>query len=237
MARREKDLSWMDKVKSSKDKSLDHLSAILFGPYGSGKTKFASTWPKPFFIAAEDGMLTVRNDDIPYVLIDPDKAVYSTIIDIFAVASQKQGPFAEVQTLVIDSMSKLNRMMLDEILEERGTDKAEYDEWKRLRTNMNRINNLFVRLPYNRLVTVGEAYKEDKYMKELKPDFNIEGGFRADLAGEYDNVWCFQKKVVGRNQKFIMNTEDFRGRQAKKRLVLPSEIENPTYKKIMENIK
>jgi hypothetical protein len=229
VAKRKLDLDWQSKIKPASSKADDYISAIVFGGYGTGKTKFCGTWPNPFFLAAEDGMMTLKDTEIPFIGLDADKAIYSTVLDILAMASNKQGVFENVDTFVIDSMSKLNRLMIDEIKEESGGDKFEFDEWGKLRSRMNKLNNLFVRLPMHRLATVSEAFREDQESKDLKPTFNIEGGFRHDFAGEYDNVWWFSNRQVGRTVRYSMNTTINSGRAAKTRLSLPIEIENPTY--------
>lgn len=237
MAKKPMESNWADNILSSKDKATDYQSAVLFGQFGAGKTKFAASWPKPFFIAAEDGMLTLLKEDIPYIKLNPEFSIYQTVMEIFANAAMRAGPFEDVQTLVIDSISKLHRMVKQEILEESGREKAEFDDWDKLRSRMNRLNNFFIRLPYNRLAICTEALKEDKFEKVLKPTFNIDGGFRDDMPGEYDHVWYFGKRQVGRVNKFIMNTDDFRGRTAKRRVELPDEIENANYQIIIDHIK
>lgn len=233
--RKEADYDWASRIKSTKDKADDYMSAILWGGFGSGKTLFGGSCPAPIFIAVEDGTLSLSKSDIPYIPIvqDPEISVYGTMLDIFAHADQKLGVFEDKDTIVLDSMSKLGNMIKNELLLSAGREKAEFDEWDMLKTRMNRLNNLFIRLPYNRIVILSEAYKEDKYEKELVPMFNLEGSFRSDVSGEYDNVFWFEKKPVGKNTKYLMHTVDCRGRAAKARLNLPAEIENPTYDKVI----
>jgi len=233
MAKRPIDTEWKNRIKKASEKKGDFMSAIIFGAFGSGKTKFCGTWPKPFFIAAEDGLMTLSNTDIPYIKLENDKAVYQTVLDILVLASQKREMFEDVETIIIDSMSKLNRLMLDEILDEVSREKPEFDEWGKLRARMNKLNNLFVRLPMHRLITISEAFKEDQESGDIKPTFNIEGGFRNDVAGEYDNVWWFSGRQVGRTTKYFLNTSVSSGRAAKTRLNLPIEIENPTFAAVM----
>ena len=45
---------------SASEARVDRVNVMAYGPPGSGKTYFATTFPKPFFIDTENGLITAR---------------------------------------------------------------------------------------------------------------------------------------------------------------------------------
>jgi len=45
---------------SAAEARVDRVNVMAYGPPGCGKTYFATTFPKPFFIDTENGLITAR---------------------------------------------------------------------------------------------------------------------------------------------------------------------------------
>ena len=93
-------------------KPADRASIVtLAGNVGTGKTTLAATWPKPIFLCAEQGLISIPYDKRP---------------DAFPIItkSSQLGPILKdmefedhgYETLVIDSGSALDRLFADEIV-------------------------------------------------------------------------------------------------------------------------
>ncbi len=78
-------------VVQSSAKPLDKtVNVLAWGPPGSGKTTLIGTAPKPFVLAAEKGMLTLADKDIPFIWLDPEYEIYDTVINVLNKARRKE---------------------------------------------------------------------------------------------------------------------------------------------------
>jgi hypothetical protein len=97
------------------------IKALVCGPPGSGKTRSASTWPKPIFAAAEGGMLSIRDRPIPIVQIKNTNTLLelkNVLGQAPDVRSKMLGPQVEaqggVETVVIDTFDEVARLFVEE---------------------------------------------------------------------------------------------------------------------------
>jgi len=87
--------------------------ATIFGEAGLGKTSLAATFPKPIFIRAEDGLMSVAKDKRPDAF-----PVLGTSADIWPqlVALLKEDH--QYKTLVVDSISKLESLFIEQVVKD-----------------------------------------------------------------------------------------------------------------------
>lgn len=88
------------------------LSATIIGEAGLGKTSLGATFPKPIFIRAEDGLKSIIHGSMPDafpVLKNPD----DLWPQLWALAKEEH----EYETVVIDTVSTLDTMFTDWIVE------------------------------------------------------------------------------------------------------------------------
>lgn len=88
------------------------IIATLLGDSGTGKTTLAATFPKPIFIRAEDGLQAIpaasRPDAFP-VVAKPE--------DMFAQVRALLEEDHQYRTLVIDSVTALERMFVQDVID------------------------------------------------------------------------------------------------------------------------
>ena len=107
------------RVSRASDLSDEAWFVLVFGDPGAGKTHLVSTAKKPIILLTErNGITTVRR-------ANPDALVFiaEDMNDIRAfMKAAKGGEFAEegIETIVMDSLTEIARMMIDEILDSRG---------------------------------------------------------------------------------------------------------------------
>lgn len=114
--------------KNCKDLTLETLKMNIFvyGESGTGKTSFAGGFPKPYFFDFDNGMLALRGKDVDY----------DTYVDLpgenpkaFREAQKKMQEFFRLhregklpyQTIVIDSLSTLQDIIISDIKYTNGT--------------------------------------------------------------------------------------------------------------------
>jgi hypothetical protein len=82
----------------------------IYGGAGIGKTSLASTFPAPIFIRAEDGLSSVPANAMPdaFPLLTSSDDIYNQLLTLI----NEQHDY---KTVVIDSISKLDRIFIEEI--------------------------------------------------------------------------------------------------------------------------
>lgn len=236
--------NWGKLVKSTKDVAEKKLKILVWGGPGTGKTHLIGTAPNPFVIAAEDGVLTLHQFDIPYFKMTDSMAVYETFLMIIESAVKREKvemedgsivDFAEIETIALDSAWMLNARLTREIKEETGKDKFQHGEWGLLLDRMQKCITDLLEADFHIICTMGEAVKTDE-MDEKKKEitFNMQGSFRNQIAYLFDfNLTTF-KESIGRRTNYKLFTNDENNRSAKSRVELPKEILDPTFTKILE---
>lgn len=92
-------------IKSTKDVHTNGIKLVLYGASGSGKTVMSAGAPNPIFISAEKGMLSLADQDIPYIEVNTLKSMgeaYKYVVG------------SEYDTIVIDSLSEVTQVCLDQ---------------------------------------------------------------------------------------------------------------------------
>lgn len=151
------------------------LKLLAYGPTGSGKTWFASTFPRPLFLDMEKGMLSVRHRKPLRYPKDPDEK----ITDLQQVRAffnlVRRDPDPQYETIVLDSLNELQVLVTANVL---GTYSAnrQYDDQmtmadygKANRVFLNVVRN-FLALPYHIVMTAVETPREYEG-QEVYPKF------------------------------------------------------------------
>lgn len=89
---------------------------MLYGTQGIGKSTFASCAPKPIFLQTEDGLGEIDCDKLPLVM---------SFCEAMTVLSELYTEPHPYQTIVIDSLDWLERMIWAEVCRKRGVENIE----------------------------------------------------------------------------------------------------------------
>lgn len=100
-----------EKMQAPKKQTPRLQAVTLLGEAGMGKTTLAATFPKPVFIQAEEGLLSIPSDLMP----DAFDAIQNPN-DLWNQLTWLVKEQHDYQTIVIDSITKLDRIFIDFIL-------------------------------------------------------------------------------------------------------------------------
>ena len=244
-------------VLNGKEKMFIKMMAI--GSSGSGKTHFASTFPKSYFLITEPGGedTFLTKSDLSKNVVCFDRFIPSSTQDtkrIFEeitksiVEAKEMAKRGEIETLVLDNISFLseNRWIYIEQYEKELTNSgavntmAMYGKLARWLYQFTLMQLLT--FPGNVIVTAHEQLETDEAL-EKKPDkttpvlANILGGFRDKADGMFSLVVYLNKSQdTTKKYHYMARTNKGNQRNAKSRIALPEVIEDISYQKLREVI-
>lgn len=205
-------------ITSTRDMALDYAKVVLYGPPGSGKTTAAATWPKPLFLSAESGLLSVRDQAIDVWTIDQ----WEDLEQAFAYLKHEAHGY---QSVIIDSLTEVQKKLNEYIVRafpnvKRGyNDLVSESDWGANIDKMRKLCRAFRDLPMNVVfitlsqdtVVDGEAVTRPALNGKTLPD---------EICGWVDAViYCPGpiKDEEGRSQ-YLGQTIAAKGRRAKIRV-------------------
>ena len=84
------------------------LKALIYGNPKTGKTTFAGTAPKPLFICAENGLLSIASKS-------PDYVEVKTLQELKDLYGRLKSTSPDYDTIVIDSLSEISKIIKDNL--------------------------------------------------------------------------------------------------------------------------
>lgn len=92
---------------TDKEAQTHGIKMLVYGRAGMGKTRFCGTAPSPLIISAEAGLLTLRRQKLPVLVV-------SSIQDVWDAYTwcQTKAKAAGIQTICLDSISEITEKTL-----------------------------------------------------------------------------------------------------------------------------
>jgi len=233
-------MSMLDQIKMGKDPKPRR--ALLYGPHGVGKSTWASAAPSAVVIQTEDGLGDI--DVARFPLAEDYGQVMEAIGDLY---EDKTHPF---QTVVIDSLDWLERLILAEVCKRRGVQNIEdiqfskgytfaLDLWREILAGLQALRDgrgmTVVMIAHSKIERF-ESPEHDSYDR-YAPRLHKHA---AAVVQEWcDEVFFASYKIVTKNNdegfgrtrtqgvgsgERIMRTAERPGFLAKNRLGLPEEM-------------
>jgi len=144
----------MVKIEKS-DEIRPCLKMLVYGTSGVGKTVFGSTAPAPLFLDAEGGMLSVSDKNIDRI----KTGEFKDVKDVFMFLKNEKH---EYKTVVLDSLTEIQKKSMDGILKANDRDMPRINDWGTNIEQTRRMVRNFRDLPLNVIMTALEhAEKEE----------------------------------------------------------------------------
>lgn len=250
--------AWMKDVSYTNDADTHFLRALLYGEMGSGKTSLMLTFPSPFIIDVDHGLLTGKDFPFPSVKVyppkdrrDKDNVVYQKVMDILTDARHRTGPFApdgplaDIKTIGLDGYTALAHALMKELLIKDGLDpisnRPEFEHWRYLLVKLQNITDLIEQVPFHVVATCGSKEEKDETTGAWMGKPEILGSYRDNIGYRFDEVYYLEprrsKASDGKDAKgliYEMHTARYKIYGAKSRFGLPSTIQDPTFQKIQQ---
>lgn len=189
-----------------------NIKILTCGEPGSGKTKTAGTWPNPFYIDAEGGLLSIRELDLPYFSLTQTSELLELKNMLEQPANIREKNFGvPVDTVVIDTVDEIARMFQRERIQGSGKDAMAVQDWGWLGEQLRNVLRGFRNLPINVVLNchLKSQTDEDTGKVWLRPA--IAGQVGDEIAGFVDLAVVLSSRPVtevqnGKNVKKIVRS-------------------------------
>jgi hypothetical protein len=223
------------------------FACLFYGFPGSGKTHLAASFPSPFFIDTDRGMRSIKTSEkIPRMQLAKASKPYTAVLSVLLDALNDRGPwapggkFANVQTIVIDTITSLvDDFMLPEVMIEGKkdvlVDKAGYDEYGKIKSRLNTLASLLKDLSAKKYIVVNALVEEEKDENtgELTGKPLITGKYRDKAMADFDEAYYLYSQTSMGTTKYFLQAQPYKWFRAKSRLLSVKSMESPSFEKLL----
>lgn len=256
--------AWLDEHMETTDTVEPYARYFVYGPFGSGKTRFISTAPEALILDVDRGTKTLRGKNIegrkvhvlqPEIIKNKRLAAgersvttFKVIREIAELARAKEGPFAAggkyagVKTIALDGYTALGRIYKNEMMQIKGKnpllEKADYDIWNSLKEMLFATTFELKNLPYHVIFTALSKVYTSEDEGDILGLPQIDGSFRDEVGGLFDEVYFMDTMTRGGKLNYMTYTARHKHWGAKSRRQVPSPLppvmESPTFADVWE---
>ena len=238
---------------SASDTRTDRVNVFGYGPPGSGKSYFASTFPKPLFVDTDQNTLTVKSrvangeiHDFPILQTTDWRTVLEVLTDpVGRIPNLTRGTRWEgyyPETIVVDTLSTLEGYIFDELADQAASNnKISQNTWNILKRRMLAIARAAWNLPINTVLLAHDQSGREKSADMGKKDAGpmLTGQLVKQLPAQCDIFLYFQAlSNISSMEYRVHTTPTLDGMPARVNGIelhaANGVIVNPTYAKIRE---
>lgn len=173
------------------------IKALICGDPGAGKTLISSTFPNPLFASAEGGLMSLASRNIPYVEIkgSTDLLAVKHAVDQ-APEVRKELLGFPVDTVVIDTIDEVQKILIRERLEENKKDSMQLQDWGWLGEQMQAIIRGFRNLDLNVVFTCHLKESSDAESGRVWFEPGLQGAIGKSIPGYVDLALLLKSNTV-----------------------------------------
>lgn len=182
------------KFQSPADVAPKKATVVLYGPAGSGKSTFASTFPGPYYLVPAISANEMKTLD--GLGLEENILVFSDMMGMYHTVQElarmiRAGELPDCHTIIFDNLTSAQLMAEQELLEKTGKKKLEWEEWSEFTTLWKNLMAYLHSLPANMIwITHAET-------REVRPK---EHGVQPYTVGD--------PTLVGKSRRFIPSYAD-----------------------------
>ena len=95
------------KLQNTRDVAVNGIKCLVYGQAGAGKTSLIKTLPNPVVLSAEAGLLSIADQDIPFIQIETIEQLQEAYLWLKDSEESKQ-----FQSVALDSISEIAEVVL-----------------------------------------------------------------------------------------------------------------------------
>ncbi len=185
-------------------------TVLVYGVTGVGKTTFAATAQHPIkYIDIEARAQNIHPDDLKGI----DFESPTTSADVQAIYNGlKTSTNSKYQTIIIDSLRELQRIVIDEYKKQYAGDKDKFTVWDKAHSKMHNIIRAFRDFPKlhgaDLVVTCPAFDSKDEDSLEQVPLLEGADKFVKEIMGLFDCIFYVKPYYNGTNMEYKLVTRD-----------------------------
>lgn len=163
------------------------LSLLLYGQSGVGKTRFAAQLPAPvLFLSCDTGVLGGLTSALQFKPLQIRISTFQQLQQILPIVEKDAGQV--FRTIVVDSLTSLQRIVMASILQVTGREIARFEDWnlcvERIRNIVNKVGSFNC----NVVFTCTEQLVKDEVLGKVMILPNLPGRLAQELPAAVDIV-------------------------------------------------
>jgi len=237
--------TWATQIGYYNEQANETVRLLVYGEAGSGKTTFASTFPKPFFLDSDRGGRALKGEKIPFLALRRGDRIFDICYNVLTKLEKKEPPFdaLEVETVVFDSLTSLADMLMVESMvypspgnppQNPDAVKASWDNYSQVQNRLKHLLKYSQDLGLNVVATAGVKLERDEILGSFIGKPNIVGGYRDLVGHDFDELYYLacEEQGQGKPPAYVAYASKFRYFEAKSRDGFKGRILDPSYIKL-----
>jgi hypothetical protein len=180
------------------------IKMLVVGTAGAGKSLLSSTFPYPFFISAEGGLMSIADRHIPYINLESSDQLFEILNIMMLSPKEREATIgARVDTVVIDTIDEVQRLFQRERLAALKQDQFKLADWTWLNENMQSVSTGFRNLDTHVVFTCHVKENRDEELGRITYKPGLQGQFADYLPGAVDlalHLTSELRTIVDENQ-------------------------------------
>ncbi len=174
-----------------------YIKALVCGDPGAGKTRFGRTWPNPYYVNANAGLMSIARDNLAFTTVTQVGQVEEILRALQQEAKVREQMLGvPVETVIIDTFDDIQRMLIAERLKTERKESMAQADWGWLGDQCRGLVRAFRNLDMHVIFTchIKTVQDEDSGKTYVKPQ--LQGAFVDEIAGYVDLALLFTPRPV-----------------------------------------
>lgn len=155
-----------------------YMKALFCGDPGSGKTLTSSTFPNPYYISAEGGLMSIARKFLPFHELNSTEELREILKALQQppdVRASLLGVTGQIDTIVVDTIDEVQKIFMRERLGLEKSDSFKLQDYGWLAEKLEAVIRAFRNLPMNVVFTC--------HLKESRDEESGVVSYRPGLVG------------------------------------------------------
>lgn len=206
------------------------LTVLVYGPPGSGKTYFAGTFPEPFFLDCQGGMMTVRAKNIAYIQPRDYQELLQYVVGLGDT---------DFQTIVLDTATEAARIVM-EACTKGIREVPQLQDWQQTIERMRQLMRKMLDIKNKHVVvTCEEAIQKDEDTGRILTGPSLPGKLFLEAGALFDCVFHLRsgtKPGTTEKQQMLLTKPEGLYQQVKNRIGNLEKLEVPDFQVIWKKL-